>query len=48
MPLDECDETRQREKKFKTDAFAGAESERERQILHEHWMFDNFDESEYS
>jgi hypothetical protein len=48
VPLDQYDEVKQRESKLKADALEAAESEQERRMLQEHWMFDDFDEDEYS
>lgn len=48
VPMAQYDETKQRESKLKADALNAAESEEERQKLCEHWMFDDFDEEEYS
>ncbi|UPX15252.1 uncharacterized protein EKO05_0005707 [Ascochyta rabiei] len=48
VPLDQYDEIKQRESKLKADALEAAESEQERLMLHEHWIFDDFDEDEYS
>jgi hypothetical protein len=47
VPLDQYDEVKQREAKLKADALEAAESEHERLMLQEHWIFDNFDENEY-
>ncbi|KAF1932981.1 uncharacterized protein M421DRAFT_399461 [Didymella exigua CBS 183.55] len=48
VPLDQYDEIKQRESKLKADALEAAESEQERLMLLEHWIFDDFDEDEYS
>ena len=48
VPLDQYDEVKQRESKLKADALEAAESEQERLMLCEHWIFDDFDEDEYS
>ena len=48
VPLDQYDEVKQREAKLKADALEAAESAQERLMLHEHWIFDDFDEDEYS
>lgn len=48
VPLDQYDETKQRAAKFKADALEAAESEQERWMLQEHWIFDDFDEEEYA
>ncbi|KAF1846500.1 phosphotransferase family protein [Cucurbitaria berberidis CBS 394.84] len=47
VPAELYDEIKQRERKLKADALEAAESEEERQRLHEHWIFDDFDEEEY-
>ncbi|OAL43944.1 hypothetical protein IQ07DRAFT_616089 [Pyrenochaeta sp. DS3sAY3a] len=47
VPLDQYDEVKQREAKLKAEALEAAESEHERLMLHEHWIFDDFDEKEY-
>jgi hypothetical protein len=48
VPVEQYDEIKQRERKLKADALEAAESEEERQKLHEHWVFEDFDEEEYS
>ncbi|KAH6857251.1 kinase-like domain-containing protein [Alternaria rosae] len=48
VPVEQYEETRQRERKLKADALAAAESEEERARLEEHWIFDDFDEEQYS
>jgi hypothetical protein len=48
VPLEQYKETKQRELKLKADALEAAESEEERARLAEHWIFDDFDEKEYS
>lgn len=48
VPLDQYDEVKQRESKLKADALEAAESDQERLMLQEHWIFDDFDENEYS
>ncbi|KAH7377310.1 hypothetical protein BKA66DRAFT_422392 [Pyrenochaeta sp. MPI-SDFR-AT-0127] len=48
VPLDQYDETKRRERKLKADALEAAESMEERARLCEHWIFDDFDEEEYS
>jgi hypothetical protein len=48
VPRDQYDEIKQREAKLKTDALEAAESEHERLMLQEHWIFDDFDEDEYA
>lgn len=48
VPSEQYDETKQRESKLKADALESAESEEERLKFCEHWMFDDFDEEEYS
>lgn len=47
VPVEQYDEIKQREK-LKADALEAAESEEERQQLRDHWIFDDFDEEEYS
>jgi hypothetical protein len=48
VPLDQYDKIKQREAKLKADALEAAESEHERLMLREHWIFDDFDEDEYA
>ncbi|KAH8719227.1 kinase-like domain-containing protein [Phaeosphaeriaceae sp. PMI808] len=48
VPLDQYDEIKQRGSKLKADALEAAESDEERLRLCEHWVFDDFDEEEYS
>ncbi|KAL1796728.1 hypothetical protein ACET3X_005268 [Alternaria dauci] len=48
VPLDHYDEVKQRERKLKADALEATESDQERLTLQEHWIFDDFDEDEYS
>ncbi|KAF2622106.1 hypothetical protein BU25DRAFT_352810, partial [Macroventuria anomochaeta] len=48
VPLDQYNEVKQRASKLKADALEAAGSEQERLMLHEHWIFDDFDEDEYS
>lgn len=48
VPSEQYDEIKKRESKLKADALEAAESEEERLRLREHWIFDNFDEKEYS
>ncbi|KAH7082398.1 kinase-like domain-containing protein [Paraphoma chrysanthemicola] len=48
VPVDQYEEVKQRESKLKADALEAAESEQERLMLQEHWMFADFDEDEYS
>ncbi|KAF3037178.1 hypothetical protein E8E11_006321 [Didymella keratinophila] len=48
VPLDQYNEVKQRESKLKADALEAAESDQERLMLQEHWIFDDFDEDEYS
>lgn len=48
VPLDQYDEVKKREVKLKADALAAAESAQDRSMLREHWIFDDFDEDEYS
>jgi hypothetical protein len=47
VPLEQYTETKQRVSKFKADALEAAESEEDRERLHEHWIFGDFDEEEY-
>jgi len=47
VPLELYDETKQRENKLRADALEAAESEEERAMLREHWVFGDFDEEEY-
>lgn len=46
--MDQYDEVKQRERKFKADALEAAESEQKCLMLQEHWIFNDFDEDEYS
>jgi hypothetical protein len=48
VPTEQYDEVIQRANEFKAAALEAAESEEERQRLCEHWIFDDFDEDEYS
>ncbi|KAL5383085.1 hypothetical protein DPSP01_006067 [Paraphaeosphaeria sporulosa] len=48
VPLEQYEETKQRELKLKADALEAAESEEERARLSEYWIFNDFDEEEYS
>lgn len=48
VPLEQYNEIKQRENKLKADALEAAESEEERLRICEHWIFDDFDEEEYS
>ncbi|KAF1960978.1 hypothetical protein CC80DRAFT_523199 [Byssothecium circinans] len=48
VPLELYDEIKQREIKLKADSLEGAETEEERTRTLEHWIFDDFDEEEYS
>lgn len=48
VPTEQYEETKQRAEKLKADALEAAESEEERQQLRDHWIFDDFDEEEYS
>jgi len=48
VPLEQYEETRQRERKLKAAALEAAESDEERARLEEHWIFDDIDEEEYS
>ncbi|KAI4609381.1 hypothetical protein J4E80_008631 [Alternaria sp. BMP 0032] len=48
VPLEQYEETRQRERKLKAAALEAAESDEERASLEEHWIFDDIDEEEYS
>ncbi|KAI4690443.1 hypothetical protein J4E81_007597 [Alternaria sp. BMP 2799] len=48
VPLEQYEETRQRERKLKAAALEAAESNEERARLEEHWIFGDFDEEEYS
>jgi hypothetical protein len=48
VPVEQYDETKQRETKLRSDALVAAECEDERQKLCEHWIFDDFDEDVYS
>lgn len=48
VPTDHYEEAKQRESKLKADSLAAAESEEERATAVEHWIFDDFDEEEYS
>jgi hypothetical protein len=48
VPSDQYEEAKQRESKLKVDALDAAESDEERARLCEHWVFDDFNEEEYS
>ncbi|RMD44046.1 hypothetical protein DV735_g1155, partial [Chaetothyriales sp. CBS 134920] len=48
VPPDQYEDAKQREDKLKADALGSAESEDERAKLIEHWIFDDFNEEEYS
>jgi hypothetical protein len=48
VPTELYGETKERGNKLKADALEAAESEEERNRLCEHWIFDDFDEEEYS
>lgn len=48
VPLNYYEEAKQREMKLKAFALDAAESEEERAEISEHWIFDDFDEDEYS
>ena len=48
VPLEQYGEKKQRADKLKAYALEAAESEKERQELCQHWIFDDFDEDEYS
>ncbi|KAF2877511.1 hypothetical protein BDV95DRAFT_625375 [Massariosphaeria phaeospora] len=48
VPVEQYDEIKQRESKLKAGALEAAESEEERARLCEHWIFDDYDEEEYS
>lgn len=48
VPLELYGETKQREMKLKAAAIDAAESGEEQAGLLEHWIFDDFDEEEYS
>lgn len=48
VPWDQFEEARRSESKLKADALDAAGSDEERAKLREHWVFDDFDEDEYS
>lgn len=48
VPTDQYDDARQREQQLRADTFEEAESELERKQIEDHWIFDDFDETEYS
>ena len=48
VPLEQYEDTRQRERKLKAAALEAAESNEERARLEEHWIFGDFDEEGYS
>ena len=48
VPSDLYEEAKQREKILKADSLEGAESDEEREKICEHWIFDDFDEEEYT
>ena len=47
VPADQYAKARQREEKLKADTLQEAESEQERKQMNEHWIFGDFDETEY-
>jgi hypothetical protein len=47
VPLEQYDEIKGRERKLKSYAREADESEEDRLMLNEHWMFDDCDEEEY-
>lgn len=47
VPLDQYDDVRQREQRFKADVLEAAAEEGERGVVLEHWMFGDFEEGEY-
>jgi hypothetical protein len=47
VPAEQDAEARQREEKLKADTLEDAESEEERRQMVEHWIFSDFDETEY-
>ena len=47
VSLQHYDEVKQRGRRLKADTLEAAESDYERRMLYEHWMFDYFDEDEY-
>jgi hypothetical protein len=47
VPAEQYAEARQREERLKADTLEDAESEEERRQMDEHWIFSDFDETEY-
>ena len=47
VPSDQYEDAKEREKKLKADTLEGAETDDERALIMEHWIFDDFDEEEY-
>lgn len=48
VPIDQYDDALQRTSLVKAGILQAAESEFDRRMINEHWMFDDFDEGEYS
>ncbi|EUC48494.1 hypothetical protein COCMIDRAFT_87131 [Bipolaris oryzae ATCC 44560] len=48
VPVEQYDEIKQREQEFKADVLEAADAEGEGEKIREHWIFDDFDEEEYS
>lgn len=48
VPTEQYEGAKEREKKLKADALEGADSDEVRAKVCEHWIFDDFDEEEYS
>jgi hypothetical protein len=47
VPVDQYDEIKERARRLKAAAIEASESKEEREKFCEHWVFDDFDESEY-
>nr|POE96511.1 altered inheritance of mitochondria protein 9, mitochondrial [Quercus suber] len=48
VPVEQYNDAKQREQQLKADTLEEAETEQERRLICEHWIFDDFDEAEYS
>lgn len=46
VPAERYEEARRRERKIRADCLEGAETDEERETIREHWLFDDFDDSE--
>lgn len=48
VPVARYDESKRRERELRADAISAAETEDERKIISENWIFDDFNEEEYT